>query len=944
MLVGRCAELNELVETARLAPAVVMIEGEAGVGKSRLVRELLRHPDVSGRPVLFGACVAMRAPFPYGPVVEALRQTAGMLTELTVGLNPVTGALRPLLPELADHLPAPPPPADPTAQRHQMFRGVWHLLASLGPTILVVEDLHWADPGTEDLLRFLTYPPPPDLTIVLTYRREDLNASGTLPRGGGSYPEAARSSVLLRPLDPIEVRQLAANLLRTNKIPIDFAEELHRRTAGIPLVIEEVLHGINERAVASADNKPLSVADLATVNVPLSLRDTMSERIARLGPTVGALAHAAAVLEVPSTEAEIAAVTGLPQRRIATALVRALQSAILYEIDNERYGFRHPLAREAVYGGVPGPQRGLLHARAAEVLGALPTPPEVQLAHHYRLAGDIAKWVRHTIAAVDHANTVGDTASAIALLEKALTDPDLPVEARDTFALQLSREALQGIAHTSTIARLRAVLRDEPLSQAARGEVRLNLGRLLINQAGQMEAGQAEIEMAVPDLHHRPKLAARGMATLGLPTFGAAPIEVHMRWLVEAERITQDSPDPELVAAVRANRISTLMGIGDPAVWEAIAALPTSARSVEVRRQLARTYTNLADSAAWIGHFDSARDFLVASERLIAENDEPFLSMLAEGTRLRLDAATGNWTNLAADGTLMIEKAGDMDFLAADAWLALAWLALGRGERALATKRFTEAQAAATGNAPLLASACAGRVTLSLAQGEVAAACVEADRGVARIRRKGNWVWAAELAPVATQALIRGGRLDDAVTLVAEYRAGIAGRDAPLAIAAADACRGILAGADGDNDEAARRFTHAGQRYAALPHPHAAAKADEAAARFAEEAGDRATAIAQLTTAVATFTVLAADRDAARCKRTLGRYESGARRRGRKGYGSALSPREREVASLAAKGMTNRQIAAALFLSPRTVEQHVAKSLRKLGLQSRAALSEDTLA
>ncbi|MEV0680114.1 AAA family ATPase [Actinosynnema sp. NPDC050436] len=930
--VGRATELAELAGTVGRPPAVVLLEGEAGVGKTRLIRELLRLPHIADRTVLFGACQPMRTPLPYGPVVDILRENGSRLEKPDGPLPAVMGALRPLLPELAAVLPPEPERGDAAVERYRVFRAVREFLAALGPTLLVVEDLHWADEGTHDLLRFLTGQPTAELSAVLSYRREDHRVGGAMLLPGSGYRLLAdgRNSLLrLRPLGPGPVGTLAADLLGTG-VPEDFARELHRRTAGIPFVVEEVLREVRE----TGDAPRPRVLDL--VDIPVLLRDTMSERLARLGPTVAAVVHAAAVLDMPATEQELVAVTGLPARRVGSALIRALGAAVLHETGGHRYALRHPLARQAAYVSIPGPQRRRLHARAAELLAARPDPPAVRLAHHHRRAGDLANWARKTLAAVDYATEVGDTALALQLLEDALVDDALPARARNTLAVRLSRVALNGIAHASTVERLWSVLREESLGRSARAEVRLNLGRLLINQAGRIELGQHEIETAILDLRDRPALALRGMAVLTLPSFGTRPVGFHLRWLAEAVRTVEAVDDAELVVSVRANQVSALAQLADPALWAAVAALPAAGRSPRVRRQLSRAYNNLADAAAWTGHYGTAREYLRTGGALLADADVPFLSMLSTGTGLRLDAATGRWDGLPSAAALLIEQAGDMPFLAVDAWIALAWLALARDDRDLAERHLDDAVAAAPENAPVSAAVAACRVAISLARGDVAAAAVGAERALAHTRRKGVWVWASDLAPQAARAFVRAGRLDDARQVVAEYEEGIDGRDAPLAAAGAEMCHAVLAAADGDHATALARLLRAADRYDALPHPHAGASAREAAARAALERDDTGTATVQLDLARSAFVRLGADRDAARCDRLARRFRRGTPR-GRKSYGDDLSPREREVVGLVAAGRTNRQIAEELYLSPRTVEHHVAKAMRKLGLRSRAA-------
>ncbi|WP_327086003.1 AAA family ATPase [Nonomuraea sp. NBC_01738] len=256
-------------------PAVVLVEGEAGIGKTSLVRTAVGRAGGSGRRLLLGHCHPLREPFPYGPVIEALRDLAGALPPAE-RLNPVTGALRGHLPELADALPPVPAPlTDLGMDRHRLFRAVHGLLTAAGPAVLVVEDLHWADDGTQDLLRFLTRRPPEELAMVLTYRRQDLQSPG--PPLGAGYRHLV---IPLAPLDAGDVGRMASALLGRAGLgraglPASFPARLHERTSGIPFLVEEVVRSIGE------DRQPEA---LERAGVPLQLREAMAEQLARLSP------------------------------------------------------------------------------------------------------------------------------------------------------------------------------------------------------------------------------------------------------------------------------------------------------------------------------------------------------------------------------------------------------------------------------------------------------------------------------------------------------------------------------------------------------------------------------------------------------------------------------------------------------------------------------------
>ncbi|MEV4173298.1 AAA family ATPase [Nonomuraea sp. NPDC049709] len=942
-LVGRDAQLRLLVSTITSPPAVTQVQGEAGIGKTSLVRAAIGPLTGGGRTVPLGHCHQIREPFPYGPVLDALRHVAAALPDRD-RLSPVTGALRGYLPELAGRLPpapSPPPMDDPRAERHHLFRAVHALLAAAGPVVLVVEDLHWADDGTRDLLRFLTDQPPDGLALVVTFRREELPVPG-LPFGH-AYRRApgVRSEVIsLTPLDVDGVRSLAGALLGQAEPTAAFAARLHERTAGVPFVIEEVV-----RSLLDDEGRLPEPAALDRMAVPVLLREAMAERLTGLSPAALGAVRAAAVLGLPAEEPLINAVSGHDPAE--SGLSRALQAGVLLEHQDGQYGFRHDLARQAVYDAIPGPDRRLIHRRAMAALAALDPPPLVQLAHHARRAGDFAAWQRHGGAAAEHAAALGDIPLAVELLEGLLADPKLPREARGPLALRLSRVAAVGLSHRRVVRILRHLLSDDFLSRKVRGQARLNLGVLLSNQAGAITAGRQEILAALPDLADSPCLAARGLALLAMPAWGGEPLAVHEEWMAQAEKLLVAGQDPELAAAVLANRVSLIMMIGSPDAFDLAETLPVNDPSTAVRRQVARGYSNLYDAALALGHYAAAGRFADQSRRVAEETGALYPVFLVEMSSIRLDLLTGRWDGLRERAVAAVEMTYEAPLLAVEARLALGVLALARGEWDEAGEHLEVAgvRDLDSGFLPVAVAGSSGLVELHLTRGALEPAVRAADLAVTRLRRKGVWVWGDQLVPAAVAALLRARRPAEAAGLVAEFAAGIEGRTAPSAHAGLDLARGVLAWDAGAFEEAARCYAGARVAYLAMPRPYSAARAaeSEAGARFA--LGDRERATELIADAGERYAALGATHDAARCRRLLreigpDRGRTATPRRGRKAGNGVLSPRESEVARLVALGRTNREIAEVLFLSQRTVDTHVARVLQKLGVRTRADVRE----
>ncbi|WP_432855349.1 ATP-binding protein [Amycolatopsis sp. CA-161197] len=922
-LIGRAAELALAQAAITATPSVLLIEGEAGIGKSRLVRELLALPPAAERRVLVGQCEQLQEPLPLSALLDAFRQ-AGPLTG--GALNPVIGALAPLLPEVAAYLPPPPPPlSDPGADRHRVFRAAVALLDRVGPLLLVLEDVHWADPVTLDFLAFLAAHLPPELALIITARTE----TGRLPirEALARAPSGAARVVGLRPLDRVEVAQLAGGILATPPAPA-FAERLYEKTGGIPFVVEEVLRTYLEEP-GELSGRPEALDDLA---VPTVLRDVVLQRLFSLGNDAREILDAAAVTGLVTDDALLAEVTGRDSAGIANALARAQEVGLLQE-DNRHSRFRHALARQVVYESVPAARRRWLHLRTGRALEARHASP-ARLAHHYLQAGHHAEMVVHAEAAAETALAHGNDATAARFLLTALGADGVAQELRVRLAVKLGRAAVDGLAHAEALPIVDRLLATERLPVAVRGELRFAHGRLL-RQSGDARAGHLEIERAVEDLADEPALLGRALAVLAAPeTVTGRHVHEHLARCDEAAVAARRSGDRGVDVAVRITRAGLLMELGRPDGWPLVDEL-LGGDGLSARER-ARACLNWAQGALHAGRLDHA-EALLAEGRRVADHAEYLrVAVVLDLVTAAVDHAAGRWDGLLDRVRLIGGTHAAFGAAALDSRLLRGSLLAAIGPAEEAAECFGEVIAVAerVGAVWPLISARTAMARLLLTLDDAGGAAEHARAAITQVRAKGNWVWGGEAVLCLAEAL---GRAAEVAAVVDELAAGLDQTDAPRARGALLAAQAILA-PDGETgrllDEARVVTAGAGLSYEE-------AQAAERLGLLRCGHGDPRGG-ADLEAALRRYGALHATRDIARVCRAMRLHNVPIPypwRGGRPALGQTLSAQEHRVAALAAAGRTNQEIATELFLSRRTVESHVSSALRKLGCSSRKDLA-----
>lgn len=929
-LVGRDEELGRLISATRSAPSVVLVEGEAGVGKTRLVAELLRLPAVSGRRLLMGACHQIRESFPLGCVIEAVRGIGASLPKLR--LTGVAGALGPLVPELAPLLPPMPEPLDDRlAERHRVFRALVDVLAASMPAVLVLEDLHWADEQTVDFLGYLLAEPPRDLALVLTYRSEQVSAAiraltARLPAN------VVQDHLALSTLDQQETGALAAAILGVDRVSAEFAGYLWERTSGLPYAVEELLALVRARGLIVKRASGWVRRELDELEVPRRIRASTLERVARLPTSAQRLVEAAAVLQnrVPLSVL-LALIDGVDA---VEALEAAVSAGLLVE-SGDLIGFRHMLAAQAVYENLSGPRRTALHGRAAAALESARPVPLGQVAHHLRNAGQLEKWAACAEAAADQALVLGDDAEATRLLDDVVRTGPLTPHERGQLAVKLGRAATQTLRAHDMLGTLSDALRDD-LPWAIRGELRLLVASTLNQYGEDLPRQRRLLADAAADLVDRPDLRAWATVGLGMPVARDVPLAEDVACLHRALALAEETEDPQLQVFVMGKVGAVLLDIGDPAWRDLVGRVRAATGDSPRQRQDVNAYYTLGSGAAYAGQVATAEFLLATGLRAPAVRENRRLEVMLRSAVALLRFYCGDWSGLDGEITSLSVDQSSLRRSRVDIDLVAGCLALAHGDVDQARLRLEEVATLCEdlGAFDVLAPAMDALAGAALAQGDVATALASVRRGLDPLRSKGFWAPVARLLPRAVEALAAAGEPGQAWELVGQAGRELADRDVPLAPAALSYAHGVLRASAAD-------FRAAARHYLDVPAPYEAARANERAADCMLASGDAQAAEVVLRDAVAAYERLGAAWDLTRAAALARQHGVAlpARHRNGRGYGDALSPRQRDVAKLAAKGRTNKEIAQELFLSVNTVEKHLGVAMRKLRARSRTELA-----
>jgi class 3 adenylate cyclase len=438
---GRDAEQKRLAEAWKHAQVdgsrIALVTGEPGIGKTRLAAEIARQAHSDGALVLLGRCDEHIAA-PQAPWIEAMRSLvstvdAGVLTD---HIGRCGGELTRLVPELATKVPDLPAPtvSDPDTERLLLFEAVVDILATTAaqlPVLLLIDDAHWADSGTVDLLRHLTGHLDPDarILVVITYRDTDVDRRHALARALVDLhrtPNAER--ILLRGLDEAEMRALleGAGGRPLREEGFDFAHRLAEETEGNPLFVRQLLgHLIDNGTIVHRDGAWVGTVSWREAGIPEGVRDLIGQRLSRLSDETNDLLRTAAVVGREFEIDLVAAAAKVDDDTAVDLLDEAIASQLVEEVADQvgRLSFAHALVRQTLVDELSTNRRVRLHRRIAELLDERPSTPIDVLAHHYCEAATAGVASRAVACACQAAAAAGDRFAwddALRMYERAL--------------------------------------------------------------------------------------------------------------------------------------------------------------------------------------------------------------------------------------------------------------------------------------------------------------------------------------------------------------------------------------------------------------------------------------------------------------------------------------------------------------------------------------------
>jgi DNA-binding CsgD family transcriptional regulator/tetratricopeptide (TPR) repeat protein len=945
-LIGRRAELEALeaalADAADGRPSVAFVAGDSGVGKTRMLAELMERAREGGALVLAGETVDFGggAELPYLPLVAALRPLvrSGALT------GPLGDAVAPLLPGAGA-------PADGGGDQARVFEGLLAVLDALGreqPVLLVIEDLHWADRSTRAALAFLARSLTDERVLVVgSYRSDELRRRDPL-RALLAELERAPSArrVALEPLTREELAEQLADILGRAPEP-ELLERLWDRSGGNPLFGEELLAaGLDGRGAA-----------------PDTLRDALMLRVERMPDPARDLLALVAVGQTLDEEL-LLQTSDLEPRALREALRESVDHHILAVHGEGSYRFRHALLREVVEDDLLPGQRRELHGALARALEQRPDDGAqlaAAVAYHFDAAGERPEALAAAVRAATAAGRMHGYGEVLALLERALElwdrvpDPEALAGVDRVTVLTRAADAASAVGdperQLALLEQAFAALGPEP--DAQRAAVILEATSRAQRHANRARESLDTLERGLALVERDPASRAQVLAGLARVRMLAA----HYSDAIAAARQALELAEAESLPAIEGHARNTL-GCALATTGETAAGTEQLREAIRLAHahdslyDLAEAHSNYAHVLHQLGRTEEARAVAHEGRRAVAGR-RPVAVMWLDHTLADLALDTGDWDE--ADAGLPDPQRWTGSQARVGILLCRARLALGRGEHDAAAALLAELEpmTAASTDPLVLGSVGVASGELERRRGDLIAASATVDRwlerrafcredviAVSRLASAGVTV-AADAAERARDLGDTGGRAE-ALARVDDLLARVAGAahpNRPVESAALVGAQAEAGRAAGRPDPEAYARAAAAWESLGRPEPAAVMRWREAEALAAADR-DAATEAARAAHALAVRLGAGWLRGeieglATRARLDLEVERAAAAEPTEEEDSFGLTTRERQVLALVASGATNREIGEALFMAQKTASVHVSRILAKLNVRSR---------
>jgi DNA-binding CsgD family transcriptional regulator/tetratricopeptide (TPR) repeat protein len=927
-LIGRDSELAMLAglvaEVAAGRGSSVLIEGEPGIGKSALVRAALAEAAEAGCQVFWGAGDELGQALPLLPLLEGLRVR-----------EPSANPRRNTIIRLLRGEVASDPGADVSAALAEQLLALIGEQCAIRPTILVIDDLQWADQASITLWGRLarSVRQVPLLLIGMMRpvpQRDDLLA---LRRAVG---DAVR--LRLTGLTEAAVAELVAALAGGE--PDSNLLRLAGGAAGNPLYLTELVAALARSSSVTITGA--GAAELTNDSAPGSLSAAIADRLGFVPAPVRAVLRAAALLGVDFAVPDLAMVLDRGVAELIPAIDEARAAGVLAEYGNG-LGFRHPLIRSALYDEIPGPVRAAWHHDAGRALAGAGAPAD-RVARQLLRAVDgpggttepMDEWILSWLARTAEPLVGQAPQVAAELLRQAVASSPAGSARHDRLAVRLA-DALYRLGDAAEAEQVASQVLAHAVEPDLVGDLHWTLAQCRM-RAGRFAECLATLDRALASpaisVRHRARLlvlAARTHSNLG---------EIEKAGRVAATALAVAAEAGDNWAMGWALHVQTLVTLESAQVTD---ALPLFDRALAVTQgdpaltdlrlllQINKALT-LSDLDRYDEAFAAARQ-----ARHLADQAGLVIRLVqAHAALSQLLFVTGRWDDALAEVEILHEDLKEPIAACSDRGIA-AVICFHRGEITAARRHLS----AAAPHAKRIGNRVIGPLALARSLDREHAGALPEALAVLAAGFAGHTEELDEIEYVLADAVrlaVKTGELETARALAGHAAAFAAGSEIPRRQANALYCRGLL-------DHDATRLLTAADRYGDASRPLFSAKALEAAAGEFVAAGDRDQARAAFTRAVEIYASLGAAADAARLQAMfrahgIRRGPRSKHRQARSGWDS-LTPAESKIAGLVGEGLSNPEIAARLLLSRRTVATHVSHILKKLGVHSRTDIARE---